>query len=163
MLPPAAVPVSLASAVLVAFVPAGAAVTAAVDGSLFHRSGKKASGVAWQHDGSARGRDGAGRGNCSVIVGIVVQLPFPARQICLPVLFRLHIPKVSASKTEQARELVDLPAAALRGRTLHVAGDALYRGPAWCWLPLKIVTGLPLTMVMFGDEESPLVGFQRAV
>ncbi|WKK21931.1 hypothetical protein QZH56_24350 [Streptomyces olivoreticuli] len=31
-----------------------------------------------------------------------------------------------------------------------------------CWLPLKIVMGLPLTMVMSGDEESPLVGFQRA-
>ncbi|MER7817200.1 hypothetical protein, partial [Streptomyces sp. NPDC096153] len=31
-----------------------------------------------------------------------------------------------------------------------------------CWVPLKIVTGLPLAMVMCGDEESPLVGFQRA-
>ncbi|MFJ9753210.1 hypothetical protein ACIRVM_47605, partial [Streptomyces chartreusis] len=31
-----------------------------------------------------------------------------------------------------------------------------------CWLPFKIVTGLPLTMVMFGVEESPPVGFRRA-
>lgn len=34
---------------------------------------------------------------------------------------------------------------------------------AACWLPFKIVMSLPLTMVMCGDEESPLVGFQRAV
>ncbi|MFE9454388.1 hypothetical protein [Streptomyces sp. NPDC006739] len=34
---------------------------------------------------------------------------------------------------------------------------------AGCWLPVEIMTGLPLMMVMFGDEESPLVGFQRAV
>ncbi len=33
----------------------------------------------------------------------------------------------------------------------------------WCWVPFKIVTGLPLTMVMFGDEKSPPVGFRRAV
>jgi hypothetical protein len=32
-----------------------------------------------------------------------------------------------------------------------------------CWVPFKIVTGLPLTMVMFGDEKSPPVGFRRAV
>src|SRR6266542_4107050 len=35
-------------------------------------------------------------------------VPFLARQVCLPVLFRLHIPKTSASKTEQARAMVDL-------------------------------------------------------
>ncbi|MER7577873.1 hypothetical protein [Streptomyces sp. NPDC126514] len=33
----------------------------------------------------------------------------------------------------------------------------------WCWVPLKIVTGLPLTMVMSGGEKSPPVGFRRAV
>lgn len=40
---------------------------------------------------------------------------------------------------------------------------ATYGTASYCWLPLKIVMGLPLTMVMFGDEECPLVGFQRAV
>src|SRR5713101_5314914 len=85
----------------------------AVDDTLFHRYGKKVHGARYQHDGSARGRDGIGRGNCFVIAGIVVSVPFLARQVCLPVLFRLHIPKTSASKTEQARALVDLLAAAL--------------------------------------------------
>ena len=77
-------------------------------------------GARYQHDGSAKGRHGIGRGNCFVIVGIVVAVPFLARQVCLPVLFRLHIPKTSASKTAPARALVDLLAAALDGRTVHV-------------------------------------------
>ena len=145
---------ALARAVVTAFVPAGAAVTVAADDSLFHRYGKKVHGAKYQHDGSAKGRDGIGRGNCFVIVGIVVALPFLARQICLPVLFRLHIPKVSASKTEQARELVGLLAAALPGRRLHVVGDALYRGPAWRDLPgnITFTTRLASNAVLYGPE-----------
>jgi len=126
---------ALARAVVARLVPDAGAVTVAVDDTLFHRYGKKVHGARYQHDGSAKGRDGIGRGNCFVIVGIVVAVPFLARQVCLPVLFRLHIPKTSASKTEQARALVDLLAAALDGRTVHVVGDALYRGPAWRQLP----------------------------
>ena len=72
---------ALARTVVTAFVPAGAAVTVAADDSLFHRYGKKVHGAKYQHDGSAKGRDGIGRGNCFVIVGIVVALPFLARQI----------------------------------------------------------------------------------
>lgn len=145
---------ALARAVVAAFVPAGGAVAVAVDDSLFHRFGKKVHGAAWQHDGSARGRDGTGRGNCFVIAGIVVRLPFLARHICLPVLFRLHIPKVTASKTEQAREMVGLLAAALPGQTVHVVGDALYRGPAWRDLPdhVTFTTRLAANAVLYGPE-----------
>src|SRR6266498_528143 len=99
---------ALARAVVARLVPDGGAVTVAVDDTLFHRYGKKVHGAKYQHDGSARGRDGIGRGNCFVIVGVVAAVPFLARQVCLPVLFRLHIPKTSASKTEQARAMVDL-------------------------------------------------------
>src|SRR6266545_3011022 len=99
---------ALARAVVARLVPDGGAVTVAVDDTLFHRYGKKVHGARYQHDGSARGRDGIGRGNCFVIVGVVAAVPFLARQVCLPVLFRLHIPKTSASKTEQARAMVDL-------------------------------------------------------
>jgi hypothetical protein len=49
---------ALARAVVVRFVPEDGALTIAVDDSLFHRCGKKVFGAAWQHDGSARGRDG---------------------------------------------------------------------------------------------------------
>src|SRR6266540_2289887 len=99
---------ALARAVVARLVPDGGAVTVAVDDTLFHRYGKKVHGAKYQHDGSARGRDGIGRGNCFVIVGVVAAVPFLARQVCLPALFRLHIPKTGASKTEQARAMVDL-------------------------------------------------------
>lgn len=145
---------ALARAVVAAFVPDGAAVTVAVDDTLFHRYGTKVHGARYQHDGSARGRDGIGRGNCFVIAGIVVTVPFLARQVCLPVLFRLHIPKTSASKTEQARTLTDLLAAGLPGRTIHVVGDALYRGPAWRGLPSRVTftTRLAAKSVLYAPE-----------
>jgi len=135
-------------------VPDGGAVTVAVDDTLFHRYGKKVHGARYQHDGSAKGRDGIGRGNCFVIAGIVVAVPFLARQVCLPVLFRLHIPKTSASKTEQARALAGLLAAALDGRIVHVVGDALYRGPAWRHLPAHVTftTRLAANAVLYGPE-----------
>jgi len=81
-------------------------------------------------------------------------VPFLARQVCLPVLFRLHIPKTSASKTEQARALVDLLAAALDGRTVHVVGDARYRGPAWRQLPAHVTftTRLAANAVVYGPQ-----------
>ena len=145
---------ALARAVVDRFVSDGTAVTVAVDDTLFHRYGRKVHGARYQHDGSAKGREGIGRGNCFVIVGIVVAVPFLARQVCLPVLFRLHIPKTSASKTEQARAMVDLLAAALPERTVHVVGDALYRGPAWRGLPARVTftTRLAANAVLYGPE-----------
>jgi hypothetical protein len=145
---------ALARAVVARFAPDGAAVTVAVDDTLFHRYGRKVYGAKYQHDGSARGRDGIGRGNCFVIVGIVVAVPFLNRQVCLPVLFRLHIPKVSVSKTEQARAMVDFLAEALPDRVIHVVGDALYRGPAWRGLPARVTftTRLAANAVLYGPE-----------
>jgi len=151
-----AVGLVLARAVTVAFVPAGSAITVAVDDTLIHRYGKKVHGARWQHDGSAKGRDGIGRGTCFVICGIVVTVPFLAREICLPILFRLHIGKgagKTASKTEQARAMIDLLAAAFTGRRIHV-GDALYRGPAWRGLPpaVTFTTRLATNAVLYGPE-----------
>jgi hypothetical protein len=87
-----------------------------VDDSLFPRFGKKVFGIRWQHDGTARGRGGLGLGNCFVVAGIVDTVPFRDRHLCLPVLFRLHVPKESASRTTQARELAGLLIAAFPGR-----------------------------------------------
>ena len=98
----------VARLVVARFVPAGAALQVVVDDTLFHRYGKATHGVFWQHDGSAKGRDGIGRGNCFVVVGLVVTVPFLARAVCLPVLFRLHIPTSGASKPDAARALVGL-------------------------------------------------------
>jgi hypothetical protein len=145
---------ALARAVAERFTPEGATVTVAVDDTLFHRYGRHVHGAKYQHDGSAKGRDGIGRGNCFVIVGIVVAVPFMARQVCLPVLFRLHIPKTSTSKTEQARAMVDLLAQTLPGRTIHVVGDALYRGPAWRGLLQRVTftTRLAANAVLYAPE-----------
>ncbi|MEU9057271.1 transposase [Streptomyces sp. NPDC048384] len=148
---------ALACAVVALFVPRGGDVTVAVDDSLFPRFGKRVFGIKWQHDGSARGRDGLGLGNCFVVAGIVVTVPFMERHLCLPVLFRLHVPKQSTSKTTQARQLVDLLIAALPGRRVHVVGDALYRGPTWRDLPpgATFTTRLASNAVLYGSEPPP--------
>lgn len=128
----------LAGVVVEAFTKPGDALTVAVDDTLFHRYGRKVFGAFWQHDGSAKGRDGIGRGNCFVIAGLVVGVPFTDRRVFLPLLFRLHQPKNSASKPEQAKVMVDLFAQAFLDRRVHVVGDALYRGPAWLHLPTAV-------------------------
>src|SRR4029453_3462982 len=68
----------LAVARLVAalLVPAGAAITVAVDDSVFRRSGRKVFGAAWQHDGSSPARNKLSFGTCFVTAGIIVGLPF---------------------------------------------------------------------------------------
>src|SRR5690242_21183850 len=110
---PDALGLAVARLVVAAFTADGQALTVAVDDTLFRRYGRSVFGAAWQHDGSAKGRDGIGRGNCFVIAGLVVTVPFTDRNVCLPLLLRLHRPGTSASKPAQARELVGLLAAAL--------------------------------------------------
>jgi hypothetical protein len=50
-----AVGVALADLIVARLVPAGSPLTIAVDDTLFTRSGKKVFGVAWHHDGAAKG------------------------------------------------------------------------------------------------------------
>lgn len=146
----------LARQIVARFVPAGA-LTAVVDDTLFHRYGAHTHGVFWQHDGSAKGRDGIGRGNCFVVVGIVITVPFLTRAICLPVLFRLHIPKSGVSKPDAARALVGLLARAFPDRRVHVVADAAYRGPAWRTLPhtTTFTTRLPANAVLYALPPAP--------
>ncbi len=74
--------------------PVGSAITVVVDDTLFTRSGKKVFGVAWHHDGAAKGPKPIGFGSCWVVAGIVAELPFLTRPVCLPVLARLWQPLV---------------------------------------------------------------------
>jgi DDE superfamily endonuclease len=101
-------------------------VTVAVDVTLFKHCGKKVFGVAWHHDGAA-GPQPIGFGNCWVVAGIVVQLPFLSRPVCLPVPARLWRPR-HTGKIAHARELAELIAARYPDRTVHVVGDAAYVG-----------------------------------
>jgi hypothetical protein len=61
------------------------------------------------------------------VVGIVVQLSFLSRPVCLPVLARLWRPR-HTGKIAHARQLAELIAARYPDRTVHVVGDAAYVG-----------------------------------
>jgi hypothetical protein len=117
----------LADLIVARLLPADSALTVAVDDTLFKRSGKKVFGVAWHHDGAAKGPKPIGFGNCWVVAGIIVQLSFLSRPVCLPVLARLWRPR-HTGKIAYARELVELIAARYPDRRVHVVGDAAYVG-----------------------------------
>jgi hypothetical protein len=118
---------ALADLIVARLLPAGSPITIAVDDTLFKRSGKKVFGVAWHHDGAAKGPKPIGFGNCWVVAGIVVELPFLSRPVCLPVLARLWRPR-RTGKIAYAREMAELIAARHPDRGVHVVGDAAYVG-----------------------------------
>jgi hypothetical protein len=74
-----------------------------------------------------RAQNRSGSPNCWVVAGIVVQLPFLSRPVCLPVLARLWRPR-HTGKIAHARELAELIAARSPDRIVHVVGDAAYVG-----------------------------------
>jgi DDE superfamily endonuclease len=136
---------AVARLVVALLVPPGAAVTVAVDDSVFRRTGRRVHGAGWQHDGSSPHRGKLSFGTCFVTAGIVVTLPFCTRPVCLPVLARLNIPSPRTrrrkhvakpgSKVAQACELVTKLAGAFAGRQVHVVADAYYHGPSVKDLP----------------------------
>jgi DDE superfamily endonuclease len=125
----------LAVAALIArrLVPAGAPLLIAVDDTLFRRSGRRVHGAAWCHDGAATTRTGnaVAWGNCWVIAGLILSLPFLDRPVCLPVLARLWRTD-GPTKQVIAGQLVTALTAALvaadPGRAVHVVADAWYAG-----------------------------------
>lgn len=153
---------AVARLVVALLVPAGEPLVAAVDDSVFRRSGRRVSGAAWQHDGSSPARNKLSFGTCFVTAGIVVALPFCSRPACLPVLARLHVPgrgravkprrqAAAASKVSCAAELVKLLARAFPGRAVHVAAGAHCHGPALKTLPRAVTwtTRLPRNAVLY--------------
>jgi transposase len=161
--------VAVARLVVALLVPAGAAITVAVDDSVFRRSGRKVYGAAWQHDGSSPARNKLSFGTCFVTAGIVVALPFCSRPVCLPVLARLHVPgkgravkprrqAAPASTVTTAASLAGLLAAAFPGRVVHVVADAHYHGPALRALPQNVTwtTRLPKNAVLFALAPPPV-------
>ena len=150
-------------------VPPGAAITAAVDDSVFRRSGRRVFGAAWQHDGSSPARSKLSFGTCFVTAGIVVALPFCTRPVCLPVLARLHVPgkgravkprrqPAPASTVSAAVALVTLLAGAFPGRRIDVVADAHYHGPALRDLPPGVTwtTRLPKNAVLYAPAPPPV-------
>ncbi|MEF9907138.1 IS701 family transposase [Streptomyces sp. P9-A2] len=149
--------VSLSHLIVRRLLPEGAVLTMAVDDTLFKRHGKKVHGAAWQHDGAARGSRPVGRGTCFVVVGIVVQLPFLARPVCLPVMARLWRPKQEQSKVDLAASMIRLLAACHYRRRIHVVADAAYHGRALRDLPATctFTTRLPASAVLYDLAPPP--------
>jgi hypothetical protein len=160
---------AVARLVVLLLVPAGEPVTVAVDDSVFRRRGRKVFGAAWQHDGSSPARNKLSFGNCFVVAGIIVALPFCSRPVCLPVLARLHVPgkgtarkprrqAAPASAVSCAAALVTLLARAFPGRRVHVVADAHYHGPALKDLPAAVTwtTRLPKNAVLFAPAPPPV-------
>lgn len=126
-----------------------------IDDSLFKRSGRKVFGAAWHYDATAPGRRRVAWGNNWVVLGVVAQVPcLPHRQMCLPVLARLWHPKQQPQRTKLvlARELVELVAAHLPNRTIHLVGDAAYAGSTLRGLPgrVTITTRLRADAALYG-------------
>ncbi|CAN5606322.1 hypothetical protein BH09ACT7_BH09ACT7_60390 [soil metagenome] len=112
-----------------------AAITVAVDDTLFRRWGKKVHHAFWTHDGAAQGPAKLGRGNRWVIAGIVVRLPFCSHPVCLPVLFRLWAGKGTASPVELAGDMI----ATLKKKRSRTSRSTLWAMPPTtaspCWFP----------------------------
>jgi DDE superfamily endonuclease len=115
----------LAELIVTQLLAPGAAITVAVDDTLFRRRGRKVHAAGWFHDGSAAGQAKLGFGNNWVVVAIIVNLPFLSRPVALPVLAALAV-KGGASKPDLARDLVDLIAEHFPDRDLHIVADAAY-------------------------------------
>jgi len=129
-----AVAAVLARLVVGRLVPAGTGVLVVVDDTLFRRSGRRVAGAAWQHDASWKGPKASqvSWGTCFVIAGIVVDLPFADRPVCLPVAARLWTPRSPVSKQALLGQLSAVIVAALHqtwpGRRVDVVADGHYAG-----------------------------------
>jgi hypothetical protein len=139
----------------------GADLRVAVDDSVFRRCGRRVHGAGWQHDGSSPAMSKLSYGNCFVTAAILARLPFCGREVCLPVLARLHLPGKGAGpgKVETAAALVSLLALAFPGRVIHVVADAAYHGPALRALPENVTwtCRIPRNAVLY-DLAPPRTG-----
>ncbi|MGH9487250.1 MAG: transposase [Terriglobales bacterium] len=142
-------------------VPPAADLRVAVDDSVFRRCGRNVHGAGWQHDGSSPGVSKLSYGNCFVTAGLLVRLPFCSREVCLPVLARLHLPGKDAgpSKVEMAAALVSQLALAFPARIIHAVADAAYHGPALRTLPRNVTwtCRIPRNAVLY-DLAPPRTG-----
>ncbi len=111
----------------------------AMDDTLARKRGLKVFGVGMHHDPllSSRKTTVTNWGHCWVVLGVVLKLPFCGdRWFCLPVLFRLYVPKKTAdkkklaykTKPELAVEMLSLLCGRLAHRRFHAVGDSAYGG-----------------------------------
>jgi len=161
------------------FLAAGAPLTLAVDDTIFARSGPKVFGAHLHRQDHVHGGGKQVRyGNCWVVLGLVLRLPFGERAVFLPLLFRLwqadparrgHGRKglpykrskdpAYPSQSELARELVDLVHARHPERNIELLGDGAYATKAMRGLPeaVRMIARLKssCTLYAFPGEKDP--------
>jgi hypothetical protein len=136
----------------------GAAITVAVDDTLFRRRGKHIHAAGWFHDGSAAGQVKLGFGNNWVVLAIVVWLPFCSRPVALPVLAALAV-KGGQSKPDLARDMLDLLAERFGDRAVHLVGDSAYGCAAFAGLgDAMTITTRAKTNTVFYELAPPRTG-----
>jgi hypothetical protein len=120
-------------------IPAGTPLLLATDDTLWRRSGRRLHGAAWHHDGNGPSRHRPAWGHRWVVVGVIVNLPFLRRAVCLPILTRLWIPgNPDRTPLVLARELLDLVVDHAGERPVHLVGDAAYIGKPLRGLPAQV-------------------------
>jgi DDE superfamily endonuclease len=129
----------------------------AVDDTAHRRRGKKVHGAGWIHDGSAPSRNKLAFGHRWVVVGVIVQVSFLSRPVCLPVLCRRWQGKGTASTVELAAQMITTLAARVPGRRVHVVADAAYHGTSLRDLPATVTwtTRLPRNAVLYQRAPAP--------
>jgi hypothetical protein len=111
----------------------------AVDDTLARKRGLKVFGVGMHHDPllSTRNTAVTNWAHCWVVLGVVLRLPFCGdRSFCLPVLFRLYVPKKVAekkrlryrAKPELAVEMLTAICGHRPDLRFHAVGDSAYGG-----------------------------------
>jgi hypothetical protein len=110
-----------------------------MDDTLARKRGLKIFGVGMHHDPllSTRKTAVTNWGHCWVVLGVVFKPPFcGGRWFCLPVLFRLYVPKKAADKNklphktkpQLAVEMLRLLCGRFESRHFHAAADSAYGG-----------------------------------
>jgi hypothetical protein len=111
----------------------------AMDDTLARKRGLKVFGVGMHHDPLLSTRKTAitNWAHCWVVLGVVLKMPFCGeRYFCLPVLFRLYVPKKTAqnkglayrTKPQLVVQMLQLLCSRYAQRRFHAIGDSAYGG-----------------------------------
>lgn len=117
----------------------GGLVLLGVDDTLARKRGLKVFGAGMHHDPLLSTRKTAitNWGHCWVVLGVICRLPFCGdRWFCLPILFRLYVPKKTAdkkrlpyyTKPQLAVQMLHVLCGRWKNRQFHAVGDAAYGG-----------------------------------
>ncbi len=110
-----------------------------IDDTLARKRGLKVFGVGMHHDPllSSRKTTVTNWGHCWVVLAVLLKPPFCGdRWFCLPILFRLYVPKKTAqkkglaysTKPQLAVQMLRLLCRRFENRQFHAVGDSAYGG-----------------------------------